>query len=238
MGTVNIAAELAGIVNGLTNDATDVSGALTKIIAQLNGNIDLNNIKNAGLLTAVTHGDLSGSTNKLHSAGSVELSSAVQGHTDLDDAVQALDALVDPTELPTGAGNLFYIGYGYHATDYTEVSISIPADLVTSAIVVVMQCYLADPYTGGVVTVYVPLKINDVELSSTTSRDPRFHIFDSDNSSDGYVGRTKSKTCVINSSTYTDFSTVIQDDMTITFGTVTEAGDWATTDFELIVYIV
>lgn len=160
--------------------ASDVMHNLNLLRNRINGGLDQTNLDTTqALLNATMHGDLSGSADTMHTGESVELVDT-DSHFSAPEVETALDEIGDALKMsggsPTGGDPAKLIGYDYHATDETGMSVVIPANSGTTAIIVTITAWIEANGGTGNATRYLPIKINTTELSSQASPDAKFHL--------------------------------------------------------------
>ena len=186
---------------------------------------------------ATAHGDLTSVTSHMHSAGSIELAAAIQGSTDLETAIQAMDDLISPSGLPAGGGVQVFVAHSFHASTAASCTVTIPANTATNGLIAVAQIRVGE--TGGTLDSHQPINLNGTDLSQTGggNEDHRFTIHMELSTGVGYQ-MDLNKTMLITTAILASNPHVTSIDLTaeniIKFGT--RYGGGTSTNFDLIIY--
>lgn len=172
MGTIS----LTTIADGSLAVASTVRGNFTTIQNVINGNIEAANIA-ADAIGASEHADISAdTTNTYHSGQGIKISNGSLTATNVQTAIAEI---VTETGIASGDATktLKYYGYDAHASDYSQVSIAVPANTAATLIKVSFSADMhVTPAIGSVAWSKLSLALNGIALSQAGSEDARFHL--------------------------------------------------------------
>jgi hypothetical protein len=170
------------------NLATEVNAEAADVMSDLNYLLGLFNGSNPWPFTAGSHGDLSATTTTMHTAIAIAYANAKVTGTNLKAAVDELVTWLnydksDPTKKPEKK-----VGLVRDNTVYTAVSgagsysagslkITVPANTASTKLVVKWGAYASvNGAAGGAISLFVPLRVETTDLSTSGSPDPNYHV--------------------------------------------------------------